>query len=115
MRMAGLARLAPLGPEMPNDATNNPAGFKAPTGAIQVGLRPEHTKIVAKGASIMQGRIVVAEYTGSSTLLHVSLEDGHSCLVTLEGEAPSTGTIVDLMVASSRLHFFDADGRACAA
>jgi multiple sugar transport system ATP-binding protein len=70
---------------------------------------------VAQGAGIVHGRIAVVEYTGASSLLHVHLDDGHSCLLIHESEAPPMGTVVDLMVAPSRLHFFDADGRTCSA
>ena len=99
---------------LPLAAVRLPSASHAPAGAVQVGLRPEHLEIAATGEGVVRGNIAVAEYTGASTLVHVSLHSGEICLVIHEGEAPAIGTEVALATAASHLHFFDANGEACA-
>jgi ABC-type sugar transport system ATPase subunit len=85
-----------------------------PAGAVSLGLRPEHLSIVGKGEGIVRGRLAICEYTGPSSLLHVTLESGATCLVVREGDAPPPGSEVELRTGPQNLHFFDAEGRACA-
>ena len=99
---------------LPLAAVRLPSASHAPAGAVQVGLRPEHLEIAATGEGVVRGNIAVAEYTGASTLVHVSLHSGEICLVIHEGEAPAIGTEVALATAASHLHFFDVNGEACA-
>jgi ABC-type sugar transport system ATPase subunit len=89
-------------------------GMSAPRGAVSLGLRPEHLSVAPKGEGIVRGRLSICEYMGSSSLLHVTLESGSSCLVLWEGDAPSAGSEVELRAGPHNLHFFDAQGLACA-
>jgi multiple sugar transport system ATP-binding protein len=98
---------------LPLGSISLPAGFRAPAEAVSVGLRPEDTTIVTPEGGILSGRVELAEYTGASTLVHVKLEDGSTCLVVHEGEAPSPRALVGLAVPPGLLHFFDAEGTAC--
>jgi ABC-type sugar transport system ATPase subunit len=100
--------IVPLGEARMAGAGNVPAG------AVSLGLRPEHLSVVVKGEGIVRGRLAICEYTGPSSLLHVTLESGATCLVVREGDAPAPGSEVELRAAPQNLHFFDAQGRACA-
>jgi ABC-type sugar transport system ATPase subunit len=81
-------------------------------GAASVGVRPEHLRIVAPGEGALTGRMAIGEYTGASSLLHVRLDDGETCLVIHEGEAPEIGSLVGLAADPRHLHAFDANGLA---
>jgi multiple sugar transport system ATP-binding protein len=98
---------------LPLAALRLPPAVRAPAGAVQAGLRPEHLAVVPAPESLLRGRVAAAEYTGASTLLHVALGSGETCLVVEDGEAPALGSEVALSAAPSRLHFFDAAGAAC--
>ena len=58
-----------------------------PAGAMQVGMRPEDLRIVDPDGP-RSGRVVIGEYTGASSLLHVLLESGETCLVTCPAAFP---------------------------
>jgi multiple sugar transport system ATP-binding protein len=81
--------------------------------AAQVGMRPEHLRIVASGDGVVTGTVAISEYTGSETLLHVTLQNGDTCLVICDAVgAPEPGTKVGLAIDTAQLHFFDKEGRA---
>src|SRR5690606_19903046 len=61
-----------------------------PQGAASVGVRPEHLRLVAPGEGQLTGQMTIGEYTGASSLLHVRLDSGETCLVVHEGELPAT-------------------------
>jgi ABC-type sugar transport system ATPase subunit len=95
---------------LPLAAARLPGGA-APAGAASVGMRPEHLSVVATGEGAVDGKVMIAEYTGAQTLLHVETADGHALLVLHEGEAPAGGVRVGLAIDPANLHFFDAGGR----
>jgi ABC-type sugar transport system ATPase subunit len=82
-----------------------------PTNATHVGMRPEDLKLTEPGASLVRGKILLSEYTGASSLLHVELAGGEVFLVDYEGRAIDADTAVGLTIAPDRLHFFDDAGR----
>ena len=82
-----------------------------PIAAESVGVRPEHLTIVAPADNRLRGTVVLTEYTGAVTLIHVELLDGHLCLVVDNGtEMRSIGTEVSLMAEAANLHHFSAEG-----
>lgn len=82
-----------------------------PAGAAQVGMRPEDLKLTDPGAGLVDGKVLLSEYTGASSLLHVELPSGEVFLVGYEGCAIDAGTAVGLTIAPDRLHFFDDAGQ----
>jgi multiple sugar transport system ATP-binding protein len=82
-------------------------------GAAQVGLRPEHLRLVPEGQGALEGRVTVSEYTGSGALLHVEIPGAGTFLVLAEGQqAPEPDAAVHLAVDPGHVHLFDAEGRA---
>jgi ABC-type sugar transport system ATPase subunit len=75
-----------------------------------VGMRPEHLAVVKAGEGLLRGKVLISEYTGASTLLHVELSTGETCLVIHDAHAPESGAQVSLAIAPEDMHFFDADG-----
>jgi multiple sugar transport system ATP-binding protein len=86
-----------------------------PAGARRIGARPEHLKIAQQGERTLLGRTTVIEYMGALSLLHIALENGDTCLVVHDGEAPAEGTSVHLAIDPQHLHFFDESDRRVAA
>jgi multiple sugar transport system ATP-binding protein len=84
----------------------------APSSAVSVGMRPEHLSATATGAGIIDGTVRLVEYTGATSLLHVELRSGETCLVVHEGLAPEQDTEIGLAIDEADLHFFAADGTA---
>ncbi len=83
------------------------------SGAAQVGLRPEHLRLVPEGRGTLTGRVAISEYTGSGALLHVQIEGAGTFLVLAEGQqSPAPDTLVHLAVDPAHVHLFDAEGRA---
>jgi ABC-type sugar transport system ATPase subunit len=78
-----------------------------------VGMRPEHISLTAPEAGLLRGRVVLSEYTGAATLLHVELEEAGTALVIANGPVvPEVGQEVGLEIAREHLHVFDKAGRA---
>ena len=98
---------------LPAGAVRIPAGTGVPRHADRVGIRPEDLGIVGAGQGMLAGKVAVSEYAGASSLLHVALAGGETCLVVHEGDAPPIGAGVELDASPERLHFFDAAGAAC--
>ncbi|WP_159585724.1 ABC transporter ATP-binding protein [Chelativorans xinjiangense] len=93
--------------------TLKPAGREVGTGAAHsIGMRPEHLSVVAPGEGMLRGKVVISEYTGAASLLHVALDNDETCLVTHDGPAPAADTEVGLEIAIENLHFFDREGNA---
>ncbi|TNB48895.1 sn-glycerol-3-phosphate ABC transporter ATP-binding protein UgpC [Martelella lutilitoris] len=78
--------------------------------ADRIGIRPEHLRMVADGG-ILTGKVILSEYTGGSSLLHLTVEGAGTFLVLAEGqEAPVPGVSIGLSFDPSNLHRFDKDG-----
>ena len=81
-------------------------GLGVPKGAT-VGLRPEHLALAGADDAVIEGRVVLSEYTGSGSLLHVELGGGETILVTHEGQTgPAVGETVAFAIAPDRVHVF---------
>ena len=84
-----------------------------PKQAEQIGVRPEHLEIVDDEGGAARATVMLCEYTGATTLMHVILEDETACLVLSDDHrAIKPGDIVHLKADPGKLHFFGADGRA---
>ncbi len=83
-----------------------------PTAAEIIGVRPEHLTIVEPAEDVLRGRIVLSEYTGAVTLVHVALPDGTKCLVIDDGKRyASNDAEVGLAAEGKNLHYFDRENR----
>jgi sn-glycerol 3-phosphate transport system ATP-binding protein len=60
------------------------------TGApgAQLGIRPEHLRIVSPEGAPLSGQVVYAEPLGAETLVHVRLPDGQAATVRQDGAEP---------------------------
>jgi multiple sugar transport system ATP-binding protein len=99
MNLLPAARLAP-GP-----------GAGLPEGGF-VGLRPEHVRLAAPGAGVLQGRVELVEALGAETLIYVDAATG-APLVARQNErsALRAGDAVGLAFDLRDAHLFDAQGR----
>ncbi|GAB5375744.1 MAG: ABC transporter ATP-binding protein [Acuticoccus sp.] len=89
------------------------AGAALPPGAVKVGLRPEHLAITAPAEGLLSGRVLLSEYTGAATLIHVEVAPGEVALAIVEGrDSPAVDAEIGLTAPQSALHAFDADGLA---
>ena len=82
-----------------------------PDRASHVGMRPEDLKLTNPGSGLVSGRVLLSEYTGASSLLHVELPGGEAFLVVYDGQMIDADTSVGLTIAPDRLHFFDVAGQ----
>ena len=82
-----------------------------PDGASHVGMRPEDLKLTDPGSGLVNGKVLLSEYTGASSLLHVELPGGEVFLVAHDGQAIDADTALGLTIAPDRLHFFDGTGQ----
>ena len=85
-----------------------------PRGAAEVGVRPEHTRLVAPGEGEVAGEIVLVERLGSDTYAYVSLPGREDLfLVRLAGgEAVTPHAETGVAFDRGQLHFFDEAGLA---
>ena len=97
---------------IPVSSAGRPAIAGTDTATHSVGMRPEHLSVVAPGMGLLRGKLLISEYTGASTLLHIVLESGETCLVVHDGEAPESDAEVGLAIDRENLHFFGPDGSA---
>ncbi|WP_201836815.1 ABC transporter ATP-binding protein [Microvirga zambiensis] len=82
-----------------------------PDSAAHVGMRPEDLKLTDPGSGLVSGKVLLSEYTGASSLLHVELPDGEIFLVAYDGPTIDADTTLGLTIAPDRLHFFDSAGQ----
>ena len=82
-----------------------------PDHATHVGMRPEDLRLTDPGSGLVGGRLLLSEYTGASSLLHVELPGGEIFLVENDGRPIDADTALGLTVAPDRLHFFDGAGQ----
>ncbi|NDV00183.1 ABC transporter ATP-binding protein [Pseudoroseicyclus tamaricis] len=80
------------------------------TGAVSVGIRPEHLTLGAGGDVFAEGRINLVEYLGSEIFAYVDLPSGKQVLVHDHGRsALKRGDTVSLSFTREAAHYFDAD------
>ncbi|MEO1105955.1 MAG: ABC transporter ATP-binding protein, partial [Pseudomonadota bacterium] len=73
----------------------------------QVGMRPEHLHLTGEDGAILTGRVVIAEYTGAGSLLHIQTADGGTVLVSEAGQdEPPIGATVSLKIEPQDIHVF---------
>ena len=82
-------------------------------GAVEVGARPEHLKLVDPGsaAALLDGTIGIVEQLGNSTLLYVDTAAGP---LMVEGEGnlkAASGDKVGLAIDTANAHLFGGDGK----
>ncbi|KAA0969369.1 ABC transporter ATP-binding protein [Aureimonas fodinaquatilis] len=86
-----------------------------PQPATQCGFRPEHFRIGPADHSGLQGTVLLAEYVGSETLLHIELDSHDVCLALHRGEESyPVRSRVSLSADQENIYFFDAEGKAVA-
>ena len=79
--------------------------------AAQCGVRPEHVKIGSAEADGLRGTVLLAEYAGAETLLHIQLENGDVCLALHRDDVPpQTHSEVTLTAEPDRIYYFDENG-----
>ena len=79
--------------------------------AVQLGLRPEHVRVVASGAGAIEAETVLVERLGDRTLVYAQLSDGLE--VTAQDEGGSRvrmGDRIGLSVDGAAAHLFGPDG-----
>ncbi len=86
-----------------------PAGAVSPTGAVRVGIRPEHLRFCPDGqAGSMAGTITAVESLGREELVHVRASGGQFSVLTTE-KGLSVGATVHVGIDRTRVHLFGAD------
>lgn len=77
----------------------------------EVGLRPEHIRLLAPGAPGLAARVSTIERLGAETLVFVKTQTGQALVLRAEGGlAVAEGQDVSLAIAPEHLHFFDRNG-----
>ncbi|GMG86471.1 ABC transporter ATP-binding protein [Biformimicrobium ophioploci] len=78
-------------------------------GAHEIGIRPEHVKLVADGP--LQAEVHGVEQLGAMAYLHCRLGDQEVCVQTAGLALPRRGERVQLALPPEHLYAFDRDGR----
>jgi ABC-type sugar transport system ATPase subunit len=87
------------------------AAWAVPAGAVRVGMRPEHLSVAPAGEGQLTGTVILSEFSGAGSLLHVAVEGAGTCLVLHPGPtSPAPDETVRLAIPPVNLHFFDRDG-----
>jgi multiple sugar transport system ATP-binding protein len=77
-----------------------------------LGIRPQHLSIVAKGGAI-KGQIELVEHLGNETVLNISMVDGATLIVTVQGDAGvKVGQSLSLVIDLEQMHLFRPEGPA---
>ncbi|MBP9951768.1 MAG: TOBE domain-containing protein, partial [Cypionkella sp.] len=77
----------------------------------EVGLRPEHIRLLAPGAPGLAARVSTIERLGAETLVFVKTQTEQALVLRAEGGlAVAEGQDVSLAIAPEHLHFFDRNG-----
>jgi multiple sugar transport system ATP-binding protein len=83
------------------------------SGAVQLGIRPEHIGVVDKGAGNCDGVVQVSEYLGADYFHYIDCGPLGLLTVRTSGAFPDIeGQVVGLKFESDNLHFFGADEQA---
>ena len=77
---------------------------------VEVGIRPEHVRIVADGAGLIRGTTRVVEQLGNTSFVYVDIASGTFVVEVAPDATPSPGQSVELALDMSRIHKFSADG-----
>eukprot|EP01037_Dinobryon_pediforme_P015326 gene15326-15471_t len=82
------------------------------TGAVTLGVRPEHLQIAKKDeVSSLGGRVTLTEHLGSETMLYVQTQSNLTLLIKTDGLAPQRiGEDVALRLIPEACHIFDSAG-----
>ncbi|MEL6639826.1 MAG: ABC transporter ATP-binding protein [Pseudomonadota bacterium] len=83
----------------------------APSGAVSVGIRPEHITLVDAGHGQLAGTVDVLEYLGADTFVILSCGDAGQITTRVSGTVDlEPGQQVGLSMSLADLHFFDNGG-----
>ncbi|WP_341367146.1 ABC transporter ATP-binding protein [Yoonia sp. BS5-3] len=86
-------------------------GRDLPTGAISIGMRPEHIDLVSPGTGQLDGVVDLLEYLGADTFVILNCGDAGQITVRVNGNtAYKVGDQVGLSIPEDNLHGFDQDG-----
>ena len=106
----GSPKMNLMGCEMENGFTAQP---DLKSGAVQLGIRPEHIGVVDKGAGNCDGVVQVSEYLGADYFHYIDCGPLGLLTVRTSGAFPDIeGQTVGLQFESENLHFFGADEQA---
>jgi len=106
----GSPKMNLMGCEMKNGFTAQP---DLKSGAVQLGIRPEHIGVVDKGAGNCDGVVQVSEYLGADYFHYIDCGPLGLLTVRTSGAFPDIeGQTVGLKFESENLHFFGADEQA---
>ncbi|HEV7433748.1 MAG TPA: ABC transporter ATP-binding protein [Pseudorhizobium sp.] len=83
-----------------------------PSSSAQVGVRPEHLSLASPAEGELVGTVLVSEYTGASSLLHIALDSGETCLVVADAAGIVPDARVGLRADKASIHCFDGAGQA---
>jgi sn-glycerol 3-phosphate transport system ATP-binding protein len=75
---------------------------------VQLGIRPEHARLVAPGQGLFDARVDMIEELGAQRLCNLLFEDIPFCLLTDDRPDLAPGALVGVQVAADRAHLFDA-------
>jgi ABC-type sugar transport system ATPase subunit len=85
------------------------AGAPATGPDIVVGVRPDGFSVIEPGAAVLRGQIVLNEYLGRESYLHLDLEDGGTAVVEVSPDLPlPAGQQIGLAVKPGAAHLFGA-------
>jgi len=83
----------------------------APGAPVQLGLRPEHVRVVVPGTGTADAEAILVERLGDRTLVYATLADGQPVTAQDEGtSAVRLGDRIGLSIAGASAHAFAADG-----
>lgn len=106
----GSPKMNLMGCETENGFTAQP---DLKSGAVQLGIRPEHIGVVDKGAGNCDGVVQVSEYLGADYFHYIDCGPLGLLTVRTSGAFPDIeGQAVGLKFESDNLHFFGADEQA---
>ena len=87
-------------------------GAAAATGAVRLGIRPEHLVLLPEGQGDIPATVTLRETLGGDAYLYVRTGAGQALVVRAEGDTTlDHGAAVGLGLPAHRLHQFGADGR----
>jgi sn-glycerol 3-phosphate transport system ATP-binding protein len=75
---------------------------------VQIGLRPEHARLVPQGSGLFDARVDMIEELGAERLCNLMFEDIPFSLLTDTRPPLAPGAVVGVAVATDKAHLFDA-------